>query len=59
MDEIDRITIENIKFWGRRHKLTEEKIDLMVELYNHLPLVNVASVKEVEEAIKKCENTNK
>ena len=59
MDETDRITIENIKFWGRRYKLTEEEINLMVELYNHLPLVNVASVKEVEEAIKKCENTNK
>ena len=59
MDETDRITIENIKFQGKRYKLTDEEIDLMVELYSHLPLINVASVKEVEEAIKKCDNTSK
>ena len=29
MDEIDRITIENIRFHGKRYKMTEEEIDTL------------------------------
>ena len=59
MDEIDKITIENIKFHGRRQGLTDSNIQSIIDLYCNLPLINVASIKEIEEAEKKCENTNK
>ena len=44
MDETDRITIENIRFHGKRYKMTEEEIDILVDLYVKLPLINAASV---------------
>lgn len=59
MDEINRLTIDNIKSVSKRFGATDEEIERVIEIYSHSPLINIASIQELEEAQKKCENTNK
>lgn len=52
MDEIKRLTIDNIKSVSKRFGATDEEIERVIEIYSHSPLINIASIQELEETQK-------